>query len=167
MGAIVKHLMINPRLVDEVRELAEWLAMLEGIPAQAACIQHAYAAQRILGAPIVAGSCSWKYTDFDDGSNATHFSYTFNPDVANIMLALGLLPEVHVWNFWRGKVLDFTTRYLKAQVRTVAELEWDTKDPPDYFWGKREHPKKRWAYIHNPHATELAQGWAATLEYMV
>jgi len=125
--------------VKAVYELAEELARKNGVATYGACVFHAIAANQILGAKIVAGSLSWKFTSLDDGSNPTHFSYIFEPHKMGLYLARGILPEMHVWNTWDKQTLDLTTKYMPEQAMRLCGFRWEPSLlPPEYFHGESE-----------------------------
>ena len=74
----------------------------------------------------------------DDGVVHTHFSYEWEPDSAATNQAMldDRMPEMHVWVGLPDKqiIIDLTTRFLPAQCRQTAGLEWLAPPPPDYLW---------------------------------
>lgn len=87
---------------------------------------------------LQAGSLYWPCAAQDDGVSPTHFGYLWEARSATTRerLALGLLPEIHVWAALpdRREIVDLTTRYLPQQARSCAGLEWTAPPPPDYLW---------------------------------
>ena len=158
---------IHPDKVQAVRELAGRLCEKDGVDIQGACLHHALAAQHLLGARIAAGSSTWRYTNKDNGKNPTHFTYLFGSGEAAASLLANCVPEIHIWNIYKGAVLDFTTRYLPQQALRLAGLEWRTLPPPDYFLGKPTHRNNRWGYSQKEEATLFAMMWARNLHPMI
>ena len=158
---------LHPDKVRAVRQLAEAFCEKDDAEIHKACIHHAVAAKAVLGARIVAGSASWRYTEVATGTNPTHFSYVFEVGPAKEQWEGGVLPEMHVWSHYNGGVLDLTTRYLPEQCQELAGLTWDIAKPPDYFFGKSKHKNFKWAYKEHPTATALANLWAGNLVAML
>lgn len=147
--------------IQELRAYVKELVDRDGVAIHGACLYHALAAQKLLGAEVVAGSLSWKFTSLDNGSNPTHFSYIFEPHKVPLYLALGVFPEMHVWNVLNGKVLDFTTCYLPKQASLLCGFAWETLIlPPDYHFGKTKNKTQDFLYVENPIATQLARKWS-------
>jgi len=146
--------------IKRIGSLAERLCAETNTKPHGACLLYAIAANRILNAPIVAGSLSWKCTNLDNGSNPTHFSYLFEPLEAFQHIQAGRFPEMHVWNVYQGKTLDLTTCFLPTQAKLLAHLEWEPELlPPALFHGEN-CPKN--TYFYEPHqmATILANNYA-------
>lgn len=166
---------------SEILKIREWVeAQLETVDKRQACMQHAWAVYRFLGAPIVAGSASWKFTDYDNGSNPTHVSFEYeqylaevaaddlNPIAKELLRANGhpdhvVLPEMHVWNMYKGQTLDISTGSFTKMAELIGE-QWTRSLPPEYHFGKAEHKKRTWSYRPNTDATALARECAASLE---
>lgn len=151
--------------IAEARQMVADVLPEEILPQ--ACIYFAVALNKVLGAPIMAGSYSWKMTSIDNGKNPTHFSCIF--DQVAQQKAIGLLetpsllantalPEMHVWNHWHGKVLDISTRYVPTFAqKTCGFFFEDQLRPPVYLWADPIHRTKRWVYIPSPLGTQLAR----------
>ena len=73
----------------------------------------------------------------DDGVMNTHFAYEWSPQSrrAPMSVALGNLPEMHVWVGFvdRQEIVDFSTRHLKVAPRDLG-MAWLAADPPQYLW---------------------------------
>lgn len=156
------------RQINEARELTLKLIKDDPEALPGACLYHAVAINRVLGAPIVAGSYSWRFTTFDNGRNPTHFSCMFDErskQVATELLKsdrvdeLPILPEMHIWNLWQGKVLDITTLHLPAfAMRTCGFQFAPSLVPPLHHFGKAEDGKRgNFIYKADPLATRLAR----------
>lgn len=146
--------------IKRIRSLAERLCLENGIAPHGACLLHAIAANKLLNAPIMAGSLSWKYTNFDNGSNPTHFSYMFIPSEAIQHTSQRRFPEMHVWNIYQGKILDLTTCFLPTQAKILAQMDWEPELlPPDHFHGEN-CPNKNHFYSEHYFATYLANEYA-------
>src|SRR4051812_6230853 len=106
--------------IKMIRMIVAQMVRPEVIPG--ACLYYASVVNVLTGAPIMAGSYSWKITNFDNGQNPNYFSCIFD-DVAQakarrILAAQhlpgpGFLPEMHIWNVYQGKVLDLTTAHIQ------------------------------------------------------
>lgn len=147
------------------------LQMLDGnqeaVPTS--CLYHALAMQEVLGpqCKIIAGSYQWQFTTFDDGQNATHFSCMFDPKaqleaalmIQHIDQIIGMphLPEMHVFNFFAGKLLDIATGYVPEFARRNGFQFEEALTPPEYLFTDRLIQKKG-RYVYQPHslATKLA-----------
>jgi len=141
--------------IDLIRQQTE-IFLPKGIPIEGSCIYHALAARIILGSEcsIIAGDSSWKFTNFDNGYNTTHFTYQFTPGVLRFGSAM---PEMHVWNVYKGKYLDLTTRYASSQCKKLIGHEFEKNlMPPDYFYGEPVGPDGQWLYKPSRDATKLA-----------
>lgn len=150
--------MLTPIL--EAKHLALSLLERHQVAIEGSCLHHAVAVSQVLGAPIVAGSLSWKFTRFDDGTNPNYFSYIFDPIEALQTLQSGRMPEMHCWNIYQGKVLDLTTCYLPQQAKKLVGFEWEPGlVPPEYYFGLPEK-KNQHVYAGHDFATFLAQGFA-------
>lgn len=137
-----------------------------------ACLYHAVAMSRVLpGCQIIAGSYSWKFTHKDDGQNATHFSCIFDnraqQQAARILTTPDLIkdlphfPEMHVFNYYQGKVLDISTRWIPQFAQKIGDFFFDdVLRPPPYLWDVPVHKAKRWLYVPHPIATQLARAAA-------
>lgn len=71
----------------------------------------------------------------DDGNQATHHSFVFDPDIAELQSLFGNFPEMHVWIVCRGEVIDAT---CGAQTRHGIKQGIKVENPiklPDYLWG--------------------------------
>lgn len=160
--------------IEEAREIV--LTFLDGdvLALPGACLYHAVAINHVLGAPIVAGSYSWRFTTHDDGTNPTHFSCIFD-DAAKVFARraltfadlneLPILPEMHVWNLWQGKVLDISTLHLPAFAFRSSGFQFESSlNPPSYHFGKAvDHKRGNFLYRSDPIATALARAAASSL----
>lgn len=125
------------------------------------CLQHAVAMNITMGAPIVAGNAGWKFTNDDDGFNSTHLSYMFDDyykeNSGDMLIYDNILPEMHVWNIWQGKVLDTSTIHWPVNFKNAfLSGTWDAEIPPEYHWGKTTNKKKNYFYEKRILATNLA-----------
>jgi hypothetical protein len=128
----------------------------ERVSLEGACLYHAIAARMILGREclILAGNASWKFTTFDDGTNPTHFSYVYTP---GIYVPGSVMPEMHVWNYYEGKMLDITTCYWPAQcLKLIGEEFSQSLIPPDFHYGAAAEETGLWYYEPSKDATQLA-----------
>ena len=148
---------LTPRVIEIIR--SEALEMLSGDAEKLpmSCLYHALAVNKILGAPVLAGSSQWRFTSLDDGKNSTHFSYMFTPSTTIVPLLLeGILPEMHIWNFYEGKVLDLTTKYLPTQCINLLDRIWEKELlPPDYYFGEAVTKDQNIIYVPSHLATSL------------
>ena len=128
----------------------------DGVPIEAACLYHAIAARMILGeeCKIVAGSSSWKFTNFDNGRNPTHFTYEYTN---SLNFPESSMPEIHIWNEYKGKVLDLSTRYLPDQIENFLGYTFEENlIPPLFHHGEKEGGSGQWLYKEIKEATNLA-----------
>lgn len=129
------------------------------------CLYHALAVNVLTGAPIVAGSYSWKFTDYDNGKNPTHFSCIFDETAQKITRTLLEknavdmminLPEMHVWNRIGDNVFDISTAFIPSLARKTVGLEFEAHlIPPEYLLGPPRGPENRWLYQEHPLATQF------------
>lgn len=153
--------------IREARMIVESELTSEALPG--ACLYHAVAMSKVLpGCLIIAGSYSWRFTNKDDGKNPTHFSCIFDrvaqAKTAEILQApelirnLGNFPEMHVFNYYQGKILDISTRWIPQFAQRIGSFFFDEQlRPPPYLWDVPVHKNKRWMYVPHPLATKLAQ----------
>jgi hypothetical protein len=132
------------------------------------CYWCAKAISEILPATVVAGTYQWQFTNYDNGMNDTHFSCEFdakaqsfarhllkNPE--EMQVGKFILPEMHVWNIYQGKVLDISTIWTpQLALHSNVVFEQDCL-PPEYHFGKARHRNGRWVYKPHPLATELVR----------
>lgn len=141
-----------------IREYAAKLAKQKGIALHGSCVLHAFAGNRLFGYPIVAGSASWKFTSFDDGSNPTHFSYVFEPHLLASYMAQNRLPEIHVWNTVDRRVLDLTTGFLPEQAKALAGFQWEKAlTPKPIYFGQQVSTDRSIIYEAHPVATQYVK----------
>lgn len=153
--------------IAEARRTVERELTAEALPG--ACLYHAVALHMVLPeARIIAGSYSWRFTNKDDGKNPTNFSCIFdkkaqaltvellaNPDRLRDLPAF---PEMHVFNYYQGKILDISTRWIPQFAQKACGFFFDEMlRPPPYLWDVPIHKNKRWIYAPHPLATELAK----------
>lgn len=149
--------------IPKMKSLATSLLERDRINPSGACLYYALAANQVCGLPIVAGSLSWKFTSFDNGTNPNYFSYIFEPMAALQMLNRQRMPEMHCWNIYQDKVFDLTTCYLPQQAKLLIGEDWEPAlIPPDFYHGEGEIPEKL-VYAADPFATHLAKMFAAEL----
>ena len=146
--------MINISQIEAIRQRVLEI-IPEGAPLEQTCLYHAMAACNVLGpaCKLVAGSAHWRITYNDTGSNPLFFSYEFTP---GFTLEGSMMPEMHVWNTYKGKVLDLTTKYTPIQCKNMLGVDFDLT-LPEYLYAKADDKKKeRWAYYEKPAATQMA-----------
>ncbi len=163
---------MNPRLRDRletVQVLAEnWMKTFDQPIVGGRCLFFAVAAQECLGAKVIAGSAQWQFKE-DDGVSSTHFAYMFDTQLKEgdrrFQLVESELPEMHVWNFWNGKILDLSTKYLPEQLRLGLDEGWDRRFAvPPIYYGPWSDVRQRVNYIQNRRATEMAFGFINDLK---
>lgn len=154
-------------LIDAARLLVADTLPPEVLPG--ACLYHAVAVNHFLGAPILAGSYSWKFTNKDDGTNPTHFSCIFDQvaqwSAEEILMEPGRIrtlecfPEMHVFNVLDGKVLDISTKLIRQFAYQAGGFEYEEQlKPPPYLWDVPVDKKEgRWVYAPHPLAIKLAR----------
>jgi len=141
--------------IEQAYALAKKMVDRDNVYLPGSCIYHALAVREILGGEVVAGSMSWRFTNFDNGVNDTHFSYVFEPEKLAIYLAKGVFPEMHVWNKIDGKVLDLTTKFIPEQAKTIAGLIWSSPLPPAYHFGNNQDESYTYLYTEHPLASAV------------
>lgn len=128
------------------------------------CLYFAAYAQKLIGAEVLAGTASWRTVDSDIGS-ADYFQYLYTEQATIPQLdeadngAIVALPEMHIWNFYKGQYLDLTTKFWPAHCEQILGRRWPGRKPPDVFYGKPQPsfgPHPLWQYIPNKQATKIA-----------
>jgi hypothetical protein len=93
---------------------------------------------------LQAGSMQWRIVppELDDGVSANAFAYMWSPNepASRRAIAMGALPEVHVWaaDPATQEIIDLSTRDFKRIAENQFGLEWATKPPPPYLWVNQE-----------------------------
>lgn len=136
-----------------------------------ACLYHAVALAHFLKAPVCAGSASWRFVVVDNGRNPTHFSHVFDDKAAqhaDLILTGGTLnkfhlPEMHAWNYWQGKILDISTRWVPMAAQKHGFLFDNQLRPPAYLWNEPIHRNKKWLYVPDKRATVFARTMSDTI----
>lgn len=101
-----------------------------------------------------AGSMQWPILpeSLDDGETPTHFTYLWSPNdpLSAAALALGDLPEIHVWLGLpeTNEIVDFSTKFLSHQAEECG-LNWQTPLPPDFLWTKADELPEQVHYVPN------------------
>lgn len=152
-------------MIAQARELVLYWLKGDEAALPGACMYHAIAMNKLFNISIGAGSYSWKFTHFDNGTNPTHFSCMFDDlakSQAHALLLSGdtstlVLPEMHVFNVFNGKVLDLTTCYLPEFVRAGGLVFEDGLVPPPFLYDSPTGPGDQWIYTIDPVATQLAR----------
>lgn len=125
-----------------------------------ACLYWTQVAMNILhnrGERVVfqAGTMLWTCTKPD-----LAFGYEWTPDepFSREALAVGQLPEVHMWCALpdRNEIIDFSTSGFKRIAQEQHGFNWDTPDPPLYLWG---WPPQGSFYRAIPEATIFMLHW--------
>ena len=130
-----------------VAETRAWVTENWAGPPRALCLFHAIGVVSIAahhGIRLLpqAGSAFWRRVpeELDDGEVPTHFGYQWcgMEDLGTIArLATDQMPEMHVWagDPERQHIVDLTTRYVPAQCKETAGMEWLSPPLPDFAWG--------------------------------
>lgn len=125
-----------------IAEIERRLKGLEDQPGQCLFYAHQVASvlwRHRLPAVVQAGSLQWPRVrrEEDDGQIDTHFAYMWTPGAADsaLSVALGNLPEMHVWVglLDTQEIVDFTTRHLRVAAEARG-LAWSAADPPRFLW---------------------------------
>ena len=116
--------------------------------------------RRGVRALLQAGSMEFPMGGIDDGVNATHFSYIWEPESAETRarIAREEMPEMHVWVGLpdSGEILDVTTCFHQTQARRLGLL-WRGPAPPPFLWERADQLPGR-GVIYIPERRAIA--WA-------
>jgi hypothetical protein len=133
---------------------------------QSLCLQFvaAKAGRRLL---MQAGSCFWPRLDdeSDDGVSPNVFGYQFDVEAARPLIAVGMLPEMHVWlvDPLAEELIDMTAGEFPVQCRRMLGFGWQTKAPPEVLWCQFSELPERVQYHAERHACEVAAMYAYDL----
>jgi hypothetical protein len=154
-------------VIDLLARRARQMKLLGGDPGvpENNCVQWALALAALLrqrhGLPAMfqAGTAGWKLVadHLDDGASANRFSYEWDPEAAPLMLAAGVLPEMHAWvvipagrrrdDETMAEVIDPTAGAQPDNCRRLIGRDWTARRPPKYVWClARELEANGWIY---------------------
>jgi len=111
---------------------------------------------------LQAGSAYWPRVDNPRETPEhvmTHFGYKWEPDsnLSRLSVRLGHLPEMHIWLgiVETQELVDFSTGTWPQACRDRIG-EWETQDPPPYYWGPPGNLPEDVVYEPHAKATILA-----------
>lgn len=116
---------------------------------------------------IQAGSCSWPriHPNQDNGVSPTHFTYKWQPShiMSKIAVALGQLPEIHVWAAIpeTQEIIDLTTGFWPGRCKELLGEDWPGPKPPEWFWGTADELPDWVRYEPNLEAIDTALQYLA------
>jgi len=149
---------VKPQLIDQAAAIVahRW----PHVPPEGACLYAAVAVCVVLKfqgvrAIVQAGSMNWRTVrqEDDDGTEATHYGYTYSPDspLSRLAVAMGQLPEIHCWAAIpaTGEIVDPTTGTLRSRA-IRSGIRWTTPAPPPFLWARADRVFDLHGAIYTP-----------------